>query len=283
MVQIPVNNYENQIFKLNKLPVLLYAGQISDDPTWNFSSHKHDDLSEIIYISQGEGTFIINDRTYTAKKGDILIYNNGIIHEEHSNPSNPLKTYFCGIGNLEINGIPEGHIISPHLEPVIHAGEYLHKIETYISDIFEECYSQILGYELICQHLLVSLILMVHRIISTDEHTKMCQDPNSMGYKIKGYIDKNYTQNISLNEIANRLYISQHYLSHIFKSETGYSPINYMISRRIADAKKLLMTTDMTVQEISSNVGYENPNYFTMLFKKVTGVSPVKFKEMNRK
>jgi quercetin dioxygenase-like cupin family protein len=60
MVQIPVEFKNETIF--NKLPVLLYAGQISDEPDWKFPSHKHDDLSEIIYISEGEGEFIIGNK-----------------------------------------------------------------------------------------------------------------------------------------------------------------------------------------------------------------------------
>ncbi len=267
--------------------MLIYAGQISDDPEWSFSSHKHDDLSEIIYVSEGEGSFTISNKTYHVQSGDILIYNKGVIHEEGSSPENPLKTYFCGVGNLFIEGIEEGCIIPSHLKPVIHAGNYKYKIESYISEIFEESNSQVLGYEIICQNLLTSLIILILRIITSDHQaisenrTTAAAAPDSLGYKIKEYIDKNYTTNISLSKIANRLYISPHYLSHTFKKETGYSPINYMINRRVGEAKKLLLTTEMNVQEVARYVGYENANYFTMIFKKATGVSPTKFKEKN--
>jgi len=283
MVQIPLNKSDNKIFKSGNLPVLFYAGQISDEPEWKFPSHKHDDLSEIIYISEGEGEFIIDNRFYRAGKNDILIYNKGIIHDEKSDHLNPLKTYFCGIGNLYINGVEEGCIIPTDARPVIKADKYSYKIESYISDIFEEISSQIMGYETICQSLVVSLIVLILRIINIQHDKVTFREIGPLGNQIKEYIDKNYIRNISIDKIADRLYISRDYLSHVFKNETGYSPINYMINRRIGEAKRLLLTTEMTIQQISMEVGYLNANYFSMLFKKVTGISPGHFRGENKK
>lgn len=283
MVQIPVREMENKIFKPDRLPVLLYAGQISNEPAWSFQSHKHEDLSEIIYIREGEGEFIINNRYYKARTGDVLVYNQGILHAERSNPDKPLRTYFCGVGNLHIEGMEEGLIIPASTEPVIHTDRYRYKVENYISDIFEECNSQVSGYEMMCQSLLISLIILIMRITGIGSPAQDLTASTTLGDQIREYIDKNYTRDISLNEIANRLYISPYYLSHTFKNETGYSPINYAINRRIGEAKKLLLTTDLPIQEIAGRVGYDSTNYFTMLFKKVTSLSPSKFREASKK
>lgn len=282
MVQIALSQANNGIFKNNQMPILLYAGQIADEPEWAFPSHKHDELCEIIYLSEGEGNFIINNRPYLAKKGDILIYNRGILHDEKSNPQNPLKTYFCGVGNLFIEGLEEGQLVADSVSPVIHADKYSYKIENYLSNIFEECSSQVLGYETVCQHLLVSLIILVLRIASVKDES-VNNNPESLGFQIKEYIDKNYTRDLSLEDIANHVYLSPYYISHIFKKELGLSTINYLINRRIGEAKKLLLTTGLTVEEISSRVGYENVNYFSMLFKKIAGISPGKFRQDNKK
>ena len=270
MVQIALNQINNGIFRNNQMPLLLYAGQIANEPDWAFPSHKHDELCEIIYISEGEGKFIINDHPYKAQKGDILIYNQGIIHDEKSIPENPLRTYFCGIGNLAIAGLEDGHLIPDHVSPLIHMDKYSYKIESYISDIFEECSSQILGYEIVCQHLLVSLIILVMRIATATEDSSR-DNPDSLGYQIKEYIDKNYTRDLSLKGLANHLYLSPYYISHIFKKEVGVSTINYLITRRIGEAKRLLLTSQFTVEEIANQVGYENCNYFSMLFKNHRG------------
>jgi AraC-like DNA-binding protein/mannose-6-phosphate isomerase-like protein (cupin superfamily) len=282
MVQIALNQTDNSLFKSSQMPILLYAGQIADEPEWTFPSHKHDELCEIIYISEGEGDFIIDNHSYNAQKGDILVYNQGIIHDEKSNPQKPLKTYFCGVGALAIKGLADGFLIPNHRAPVIHADKYSYKIENYFSNIFEECSSQVLGFETISQHLLVSLIILIIRITTASEDPAM-NSPDSLGYRIKEYIDKNYTREISLDDIANHLYLSPYYISHIFKKEVGLSTINYLITRRVGEAKKLLLTTDATIEEISRQVGYENSNYFAMLFKKITGTSPGKFRQENKK
>jgi AraC-like DNA-binding protein len=282
MVQIALNQVNNSIFKNNQMPLLLYAGRIADDPEWTFPSHKHDELSEVVYISEGEGDFIINNHPYKAQKGDILVYNQGIIHDEKSNPQKPLITYFCGIGDLSLKGLADGSLIPDHVSPVIQANKYSYKIESYISNIFDECASQVLGFEIICQHLLVSLIILIMRIATATEK-RAVDSPNSLGYRIKEYIDKNYTHDISLDDIANHLYLSPYYISHIFKKEVGLSAINYLITRRIGEAKKLLLNTDLTIEEISLKVGYENCNYFSMLFKKIIGTSPGRFRQNNTK
>lgn len=279
MVQIQFPRAEKAIFRDDRLPSLYYAGQISNEPDWIFPSHAHDDLSEIIYISEGEGSFRIGDEHYIAGKGDLLIYNRGVVHEERSNPQKPLVTYFCGVGDLALHGVEEGCILPAGACPVIQTGQYSKQVESLISNIFEEVNSQVLGFEHVCRHGLISLLILIIRITSSGGGGSVALKPGSIGLRIKEYIDKNYTRDIPLSEIANQLYISPHYLSHIFKEETGYSPISYMIRRRIGEAKRLLLTTGLSVQEISREVGYENSNYFSMVFKKIAGESPSRFRK----
>ncbi|MFC5407560.1 AraC family transcriptional regulator [Cohnella soli] len=279
MVQIPFERNDEGIFRQDRFPTLLYAGQISEEPNWNFPSHKHDDFSEIIYISEGEGQFKINDHDYFASKDDMIIYNCGVLHEERSNPANPLKTYFCGIGNLQIKGIEAGNIIPLNATPVISTGSNSRQVEGYVSTLFRELRSQDFGFETVCQNIMISLLVSVLRIVNAHEPQKLLVRNDSLGYRIKQYIDLNYSQDIPLHEIANHLYISPYYLSHIFKEEMGYSPIHYLIQRRIGEAKTMLLNTQLSVQEIAELVGYSNANYFSTLFKKATGKSPSEFRK----
>ena len=282
-MQIPVRKSDHNFFESDRVPVLLYAGQITNNPDFVFHAHKHDDLSEIIYIKEGEGFYVIDDKQYSAGKGDILIFNKGVLHEEKTNTEKPLEFYFCGVGNLFIRGAEPGCITPSNVSPIIHTNNYAYKAEKYISNIFEECLSQVIGYDIVSQNLLISLIVLILRIINATEGESGAVKKDTLGYKVKEYIDKNYTKDISLQDIADTLYISQDYISHIFKNEIGNSPINYLITRRIGEAKRLLLTTDKTVQEIAFSVGYENANYFTMIFKKLTGSSPGMFRKNNLK
>ncbi len=275
--------YWDTPLKFKKLPVLAYAGQVGGNPNWNFPSHKHDDLSEIIYICEGEGTFIINNTHYTAKKGDILIYNPGIMHEEYSNPEKPLKTLYCGISSLAIDQLKELCIIPLDLQPIIQKNRYSDLIGTYFSNIFEESSLQAAGFEIICQGLLSSSITLIHRAIQLQNIKSNTQEFTSLSHRIKEFIDKNYKKNIKLEDIADELYINKYYLSHVFKEQMQMTPINYLINRRIGEAKSLLVSTDLKIGEIAKIIGYDNPNYFTLLFKKVTKETPKQFKANHKK
>ncbi|MDM5340305.1 AraC family transcriptional regulator [Fictibacillus enclensis] len=263
---------------INKSPHLLYAGQISDNPHWKFSSHKHDNLSEIVHICAGKGTFTIDGTTYEVSQGDTLIYNKDVLHEEWSNPSQPLKTYFCGITNLSIAGLDDLHIIPSGIEPVIRRTKYSPKIETLLAEIFDEAALKADGYEKVSKHLLISLITLIYRILHLHHSDITAESRDSLAHQIKEYIDKHYTKSLSLEDLAEAFFISPYYLSHVFKEETNLSPIHYLITRRMGEAKRLLVSTNLKVREVAQLVGYDNPNYFTMLFKKFTGESPKQFK-----
>ncbi|WP_428910903.1 AraC family transcriptional regulator [Niallia sp. Krafla_26] len=276
-------SYFEQPLKFNKLPVLAYAGQVSKNPNWNFPSHKHDNFCEIIYIRDGEGTFVINNVRYTAKEGDILIYNPGIIHEEYSNPSNPLETYFCGISDVSIDSLNQLCIIPHKYEPVIRKNKYSELIETYFSTILEESSLRDPNYQLICQGLLTSSIALIQRAIKSQIVKSDGPDSNQLAFRIKEYIDKNFKKNIKLEDIADEFFVNKYYLSHVFKEHMHISPINYLISRRMGEAKNMLVSTELKVGEIARILGYDNPNYFSLLFKKTTGETPRQFKENHKK
>ena len=84
---------------------------------------------------------------------------------------------------------------------------------------------------------------------------------------------------LSVESICGELHVSTSYFSKIFKQETGGTFINYLISRRMEEAKKLLLQTDYKSQTIGAMVGYPEPNYFSYVFKKNCGISPVKYRK----
>lgn len=88
------------------------------------------------------------------------------------------------------------------------------------------------------------------------------------------YIHENYAEEITLAELADKVYISRNYLSNIFKNTTGESFNTYLTRVRMEKAKELLMEGRMLVYEVAERVGYKNVPYFSTLFKKVTGMNP---------
>ena len=73
--------------------------------------------------------------------------------------------------------------------------------------------------------------------------------------------------------------ISPYYFSKLFKEETGGNFIDYVTAIRMEKAKELLSSTDKSMKEICSAVGYQDPNYFSRSFKKNVGVTPTEYKE----
>lgn len=88
------------------------------------------------------------------------------------------------------------------------------------------------------------------------------------------YIDENYNEAISLDKLAEIAHVNKYYLSHSFKKEYGSSPIDYMLKRRITEAKALLSSTDYSLIQIAEQLGFGSPAYFSKCFRKVEGISP---------
>lgn len=264
-----------------KTPGLCYVGLLDNQPHWYFPSHKHDDLSEVIYIADGEGTFKINNQTYRGKKGDILIYNKGVIHEEFSNPDAPVKLYFLGIGNLAISGLAEGNIIPTKVEPVLKKNECSPYIEACMKRLFQENQDKQPGFATVCHHLMLIILILIQRITAAQKEAVHTGRAPALSLRIKAYIEENYMKTITLQQIANHFFISPSYVCHIFKKDIGYSPMHYLLRCRIGEAKRLLLTTDLRIYEIARLVGYDNPNYFAMTFKEMTKETPTQFRRSN--
>ena len=91
------------------------------------------------------------------------------------------------------------------------------------------------------------------------------------------YLEENYTQRITLEEITQRVGFSKYYGGRLFKQYMGTTIIDYLIQIRISKAKELLSQGEHSIKQISFMVGYRDPNYFTWSFKKATGLSPAKY------
>ncbi len=97
--------------------------------------------------------------------------------------------------------------------------------------------------------------------------------------KAINFINENYKNDISLDDISQMVGISAYYFSKLFKNETGTNFIDYLTNLRISKAKELLDLGRLSVKEIGMEVGYPDPNYFSRIFKKNVGKSPSEYKE----
>lgn len=94
----------------------------------------------------------------------------------------------------------------------------------------------------------------------------------------KKYIIKNFNKNITLKDVAEEVYLSQNYLSELFKKELGEGFYEYLSNYRIKKAKELLLTTNLKIYEVAESIGYNDSITFGRAFKKITGTTPNKFR-----
>lgn len=98
-------------------------------------------------------------------------------------------------------------------------------------------------------------------------------------YDIKRYIREHSHEDISLETIGARVGLTPFYISKIFKEQLGINYIDYLTECRIEKAKQLMADPDKSLKEITFEVGYRNPNYFSKVFRKTCGCSPTEFRK----
>lgn len=101
----------------------------------------------------------------------------------------------------------------------------------------------------------------------------------TIAYKIMNYLEHHFTEEITVDSIAEAMYLNKNYIAHVFKDETGFSLMNYVISLRINKAKLLLTETGKSITDVASECGYSDFTYFSKQFKKITGSTPSRFRK----
>lgn len=92
------------------------------------------------------------------------------------------------------------------------------------------------------------------------------------------YIFDNFNEPLSLNDMAKYLGLNKSYFSHLFKRETGKTYSQFVNQVRVEKSKELMVHTNLSLLEIALSVGYNNQNYYNIAFKRITGVTPLKYR-----
>jgi AraC-like DNA-binding protein len=100
--------------------------------------------------------------------------------------------------------------------------------------------------------------------------------------KCKGFIKKHLYEKIYLDDLSKNMNLNPTYLSHIFKKETGISISEYILSEKINEAKKLITSPEYTLADVYEMLNFQDQSYFTKVFKRFTGITPKKYKILNK-
>lgn len=120
--------------------------------------------------------------------------------------------------------------------------------------------------------------MFLQKILSKEEG-----DEHEIIRKVKNIVHEDLSQDLTVANLAAKLYVTPNYLSRLFKKITGEGCNEYIVRKRIEKAKSLLETTTLKTGEIATIVGYHDMNYFSLAFKKHTGQSPTKYRNSVQK
>jgi AraC-like DNA-binding protein len=241
--------------------------------------HCHDDRLEINYLLEGNAVYEINGEKYTASKGDIVIFNCNTLHDEHVSGVYAVRIYSCAIDNIQYEGIPRNSLTDNHISPIISCLDDFETIKSMFNILYDTISKKSNYARELNNNITNTLLLYLKRRI--DEQGAILENRYwPLVQRIKSHIDKHYLSDIDLNATASQLNMSPSYLTHVFKAGTGYSPLQYIVRRRIGEAQSFLLETDFSVSEIAGIVGFNNISNFYKIFQKYIGVSPKKYREI---
>lgn len=266
-------------------PTFLYAWKAkrtSADSTY----HSHD-YPTLVFVLSGRSKLRLEETIYEAEEGSLIVINPGMKHQmlicDAESPSTEFHVGFTDVrfGDLAPNMLP-----TPTTSPILQIkGELRQKL-------FKICTSMELEnsvywqgrYFMLKTYLMQMLLLLIRDqaepVVITNSFSFESTNKKYIVEQIINYFEDHYSEKISLDRIAANMYLSTFYISKIFKSETGTTPIRYLINIRLEKAKELLENGwTGSIQEIAQQVGYDDAYHFSKLFKKHFGLSPSQAKQ----
>lgn len=287
MIQKFVHQYFQPSFLPEKRPKLLSVSYIPQqfNKLHPRMLHQHTDAFELLFITGGEGYYYLDTTYYQIQKGDLVFCNSGVLHDELPKKNKDLSFYALRLTGSAFRNLPDNHLIAAGMCPVVSLKERFDVLE----GLFKVLYEHADGahhMEEFCENLMLSILTLVISDVYDNGTEKITLDGQTrlkgmeLIYQIKQYIDGNYHNDLSLEELGNIFHLSPYYLSHIFKDAFQLPPMQYLYRRRIGEAQSLLTTTEDSITEIASQVGFGNSNYFTIQFKKYVGLTPSTYRRI---
>lgn len=230
---------------------------------------------QLLYITKGEGTFVSRSAgSNEVKEGYMFLLYPGEWHTYRPNKNTGWNEYWIGFnGRIMEQWIAEGFFTKE--SPIFNIGlnediVALYKLATFIAESQEANYQQALS-GIACNLISMALYLSRNRDFNKSNiATKINQ--------AKIFVNENIST-ITPENLAELTCMSYSKFRKIFKEYTGFAPSQYIQEVKISIAKELLTNTSKSIKEIAFELGYDNKDYFFTVFKKVTGSTPVNYRQ----
>lgn len=279
VVQIPRQITE----KCRKLPLIntLFITKMGVYPkALHHYYHRPKGIGQVIllYCTDGIGWVQINNQYIAIKAGEVYIIPSGVAHSYGSDQKVPWTIYWLHLSGNNCDATIKaimGGTAAPSYRPVyVGSGNVRIGLFDRIEQSFLNGYS---NANLMFANLSLSFFLSSFIAPEYFDQAEPTVKNDSYTEKAIKYMQENLSQPGSLAVIAASAHLSVSFFSKHFKKETGYSPIEYYNHLKIQKACQLLHSGNIRINEVAQKLGIADPLYFSRLFKKVMGVSPLTY------
>lgn len=254
----------------------------------------------LLYITSGSFNMRIGDDIYSVSEGDVVLIPSETVYQPRETEG--CSYYFVHFSATTLESAPPSNIAQSLLryQEVTDSGyAYNYYGKTYSSvinlpvhikqnnfksyyplhNVFERATKLNIWRNNYEKLLLDNIIRELLILISTELATN--QTPNNTLQKILHYINKHYTENLTLTSIAEKFGFSTSYITKLFRNFLGKGTVDYINDLRLTTACEYLISSNYTIGEISNRIGFQNQYYFDRLFKRKYGVTPKEFRKSN--
>ena len=250
---------------------------INDQTKKDFSYHYHDFHKIIVFIS-GKVTYHIEGKAYHLKPRDILLVSQGAIHKPEIDPSVPYERYIFWIRDdlscQELNTcFQKANVRSFNL---VRADSALQeRLKDLLPEIEQPLQNKHFGDTVLRNALFTQFMIYINRIFlrTSSSPDKKTYSSDTQVEQLLKYINRNLSENLSIDQLANRFFFSKYHMMRKFKNETGYTIHNYITSKRLLMARSLI-SQGMPVMKAAQASGFHDNTTFVLAYKKQFGKAP---------
>ncbi|MBQ8372356.1 MAG: helix-turn-helix transcriptional regulator [Clostridia bacterium] len=238
------------------------------DPHW------HEGV-EFIYITEGEADFVINEVTYHADSGDIIVLNPVEIHSAQM-LGDEIEYYMLRVSSSIYSGMDGNRkiIIKHRLDKGTYTDAFNKILALEGVGLKARLKQRSLVCDLLCE-LLESYTVFDENVGYMYKH----KQTKHLLHEILNYIAANIESKITLSSIAKAFNVSESTVSHLVKKMTGQSVVSCINGLKIEAAKGYLQRGLMNITEVAQTLGYGDCSYFARVFRQYTGMSPKAYRE----
>ena len=290
-MQIITNQFQKELKQHGneQFPFLVSYQKLSEYESGSFMWHWHPEI-EITYVQKGTMCYKVNHMVYHLKEGDIVFNNSGALHSGTMENQKDCAYIPVTFDSRLIYGFFQSTVNSKYVDPVIQdsmlpaicidQSEPWHKpFREYLLRIIDLDEKKPDFYEL---EITICLQSMWRLLLEHITYEPQASRENSLEYdrikKILSYIEENYQNKITLNDIAGHIHLCESECTRLFKRHMNTTLFAFLQEYRIERSLEFLQA-DQPVSAVADKAGFSDPNYYSKVFAKIKGCSPREYRK----